>query len=327
MNQASVSEQDKDMNLELTDCACSPNMHTGSDSESDGKSKISSSRIDSKSTVRLRMSGLIARILVKGGALITLAVIFTIVGYILIKGIPNIKLNLFEWEYNSENVSMMPAIVNTIVMVVVTLVIAVPIGIGAAVYMVEYVSKGSILAKVIKLAIETLAGVPSIVYGLFGALFFVKFLEFQLSILAGCLTLAIMILPLVMGTTEEALRMVPISYKEGSLALGATRVQTIFKVQLGPATPGILSGVIIAVGRIVGESAALVFTSGTIAKPLVSMLSSGRTLSVHMYVLSGEGFHIEQTYATATVLMVLVLILNGLSTLIAKKLGSKNENE
>lgn len=271
--------------------------------------------------------GLLARFFVKGGALITLAVILTIVVYILVNGIPNLNSKLFAWEYNSENVSMMPAIVNTVVMVVVTLLMSVPIGIGAAVYMVEYVKKESKLAKIIKLATQTLAGVPSIVYGLFGALFFVKYLRLQLSILSGCLTLGIMILPIVMETTEEALRMVPVSYKEGSLALGATRVQTIFKVMLRPATPGILSAVIIAVGRIVGESAALVFTAGTIAQPMTSILNSGRSLSVHMYVLSGEGLYIKQTYATATVLMLLVLILNGISSLIARKLEKNTTKE
>ena len=271
--------------------------------------------------------GFLPRFFVKGGALITLAVILTIVIYILVNGIPNLNSKLFAWEYNSENVSMMPAIVNTVAMVVVTLLMSVPIGIGAAVYMVEYVKKGSKLAKIIKLATQTLAGVPSIVYGLFGALFFVKYLSLKLSILSGCLTLGIMILPIVMETTEEALRMVPVSYKEGSLALGATRVQTIFKVMLRPATPGILSAVIIAVGRIVGESAALVFTAGTIAKPMASMLNSGRSLSVHMYVLSGEGLYIKQTYATATVLMLLVLILNGISSLIARKLEKNTTTE
>lgn len=271
--------------------------------------------------------GFVARFFVKSGALITLAVILTIVIYILVNGVPNLNSKLFAWEYNSENVSMMPAIVNTVVMVVATLLMSVPIGIGAAVYMVEYVKKESKLAKLIKLATQTLAGVPSIVYGLFGALFFVKYLNIQLSILSGCLTLGIMILPIVMETTEEALRMVPPSYKEGSLALGATRVQTIFKVMLRPATPGILSAVIIAVGRIVGESAALVFTAGTIAKPMASMLNSGRSLSVHMYVLSGEGLYIKQTYATATVLMLLVLILNGISSLIARKLEKNTTKE
>lgn len=271
--------------------------------------------------------GFVARFFVKSGALITLAVILTIVIYILVNGVPNLNSKLFAWEYNSENVSMMPAIVNTVVMVVATLLMSVPIGIGAAVYMVEYVKKESKLAKLIKLATQTLAGVPSIVYGLFGALFFVKYLNLQLSILSGCLTLGIMILPIVMETTEEALRMVPPSYKEGSLALGATRVQTIFKVMLRPATPGILSAIIIAVGRIVGESAALVFTAGTIAKPMASMLNSGRSLSVHMYVLSGEGLYIKQTYATATVLMLLVLILNGISSLIARKLEKNTTKE
>ena len=253
--------------------------------------------------------GLLARFFVKGGALITLAVILTIVVYILVNGIPNLNSKLFAWEYNSENVSMMPAIVNTVVMVVVTLLMSVPIGIGAAVYMVEYVKKESKLAKIIKLATQTLAGVPSIVYGLFGALFFVKYLSLQLSILSGCLTLGIMILPIVMETTEEALRMVPV------------------KVMLRPATPGILSAVIIAVGRIVGESAALVFTAGTIAQPMTSILNSGRSLSVHMYVLSGEGLYIKQTYATATVLMLLVLILNGISSLIARKLEKNTTKE
>lgn len=282
------------------------------------QSELKRQRIKS---LKSNVSGLILRFLVKGSALITLGVIVLIISYILIKGIPNVKLSLFDWEYNTNNVSMMPAIVNTLLLVLATLIIALPIGIGAAIYLNEYISETHIVGKTIRLATETLAGIPSIVYGLFGALFFVKYLHLQLSLISGALTLALMILPMVMGTTGEALKMVPKSYKEGSLALGAGRVRTIFKVVLPPATPGILAGLIIAIGRIIGESAALIFTAGTIAKPIGSLLSPGRTLSVHMYVLSGEGLFIDQTYATATILLLIVLGINGVSSWVGKKFG------
>ncbi len=268
-------------------------------------------------------TSLIMLILVIGAACITLAVLIFIIAYILINGVPNLSWSLFQWNYNSENSSMMPAIINTVIMTVLALVIAVPFGIGAAVYLVEYAKRGNKLVGIVRVTAETLTGIPSIVYGLFGMLFFVTQLKWRLSMLAGAFTLAIMILPVIMRTTEEALMAVPDSYREGSFGLGAGKFRTVFKIILPSAMPGILSGVILAIGRIVGETAALMYTAGTV--PAVQgLLSSGRTLAVHMYVLSSEGLYMGPAYATAVILLVVVLLMNLGSSLIAKRLTKGN---
>lgn len=270
---------------------------------------------------------LVLFLLVCLAAVITTGTLLFIIGYILVKGIPHLRLSLFAWEYNSENVSLMPALINTIYMTVLALGFAVPAGIGAAVYLTEYAKRGNKLVGVVRIAAETLSGVPSIVYGLFGALFFVKALGLGLSLLSGALTMGVVILPLVMRTTEEALLAVPDSFREGSFGLGAGKLRTVFQIVLPSALPGILSGVILGVGRIVGESAALIFTAGTVAEAATGLLSSARTLSVHMYVLSGEGLHIDETYATAVVLLVVVIAINALSNFAAKKLGGTKLGE
>lgn len=258
-----------------------------------------------------------------GAALITIAVVLFLVAYILIKGVPNIRPSLFAWEYNSENVSMMPAIINTVTMTLFSLLLAVPIGVFSAIYLTEYAKRGNPLVKVVRVTTETLAGIPSIVYGLFGYLIFVIAFKFNQSMLSGALTMAIMILPTMMRTTEEALLGVPDSYREGSFGLGAGRLRTVFKVVLPSAVPGILSGVILSVGRIVGETAALIYTSGTVAGIPKDLMHSGRTLSVHMYALLSEGLYMNEAYATAVVLLILVLVINMLSGLIAKKVSAK----
>ena len=268
-------------------------------------------------------TSLIMLILVIGAAVITLAVLIFIIAYILINGVPNLSWSLFQWNYNSENSSMMPAIINTVIMTILALLISVPFGIGAAVYLVEYAKRGNKLVGIVRITAETLTGIPSIVYGLFGMLFFVTQLKWRLSMLAGAFTLAIMILPVIMRTTEEALMAVPDSYREGSFGLGAGKFRTVFKIILPSAMPGILSGVILAIGRIVGETAALMYTAGTV--PAVQgLLSSGRTLAVHMYVLSSEGLYMEPAYATAVILLVVVLLMNLGSSLIAKRLTKGN---
>lgn len=269
-------------------------------------------------------SSLIMLILVIGAAVITIAVLIFILAYILVKGIPNLSWNLFEWTYNSENSSMMPAIINTVIMTLLSLVISVPFGIGAAVYLVEYAKRGNKIVGIVRVTAETLTGIPSIVYGLFGMLFFVTQLKWRLSMLAGAFTLAIMVLPVIMRTTEEALMAVPDSYREGSFGLGAGKFRTVFKIILPSAMPGILSGIILAIGRIVGETAALMYTAGTVAA-VQGLMSSGRTLAVHMYVLSSEGLYMGPAYATAVILLVVVLLMNLASSLIAKKF-SKEEN-
>lgn len=259
-------------------------------------------------------------ILIMLATVITVGTMIFLVAYILIRGIPNITPELFEWEYTSENVSMMPAIINTILMTAFTLLMAVPVGVFSAVYLAEYAKKGSKLVKLIRLTVETLAGIPSIVYGLFGFLAFVIALKWEYSFLAGAITLAIMVLPVIMRTTEEAIMAVPDSYREGSFGLGAGKLRTIFKIVLPSAMPGILSGVILAIGRIVGETAALIFTAGTTPAVPEDMFSSTRTLAVHMYCLLSEGLFTDQAYATAVVLLVMVIIINALSGFFAKKL-------
>ena len=242
-------------------------------------------------------------------------------GYILVKGVPHITLDLFAFKYTSENVSLFPALVNTITMTLVSLLIAVPLGIFAAIYLVEYAKRGNKFVGIIRTTAETLAGIPSIVYGLFGMLFFVTALEWSYSMLAGAFTLSIMILPLIIRTTEEALISVPDSYREGSFGLGAGRLRTVFRIVLPSAVPGILSGVILSIGRIVGETAALIYTAGTVADIPPDLLSSGRTLAVHMYALSNEGLYIDQAYATAVVLIVIVFGINAMSAFIAKRIA------
>lgn len=260
-------------------------------------------------------------------AIITIGVVVAIVGYILVKGIPNLNVDLFAWEYNTTNVSMMPALINTFIMVALSLLIALPIGVFSAIYLVEYAKRGSKLVKVIRITTETLQGIPSIVFGLFGFLFFVIGLGWDYSLLSGVLTLAIMILPLIMRTTEEALIAVPDSYREGSFGLGVGKLRTVFKVVLPTAIRGILSGVILAIGRMVGETAALIFTAGTMAKVPQNLFSSARTLSVHMYALLNEGLYQEQAYATAVVLLVFVLGMNTLSGYVAKKVTKGKDDE
>lgn len=262
-------------------------------------------------------------VLVVLSAIITLTVLVALLVYILAKGIPNLKPELFEWEYNTSNVSMMPAIINTVTITVLSLLFAVPAGICSAIYLVEYAKRGNKLIPIVRLTTETLSGIPSIVFGLFGYLFFDIYLDWGYSILGGALTLSIMILPLIMRTTEEALQAVPDAYREGSFGLGAGKLRTVFRVVLPSAVPGILSGVILAIGRIVGETAALLYSAGTAAQVADGLFSSGRTLAVHMYALLNEGLYMEQAYATAVILLVMVVCINALSSFIAKKAGVK----
>ena len=272
----------------------------------------------------LRKPGsLIMLILILLAVTITVASMIYLVIYILVNGIPYITPDLFAWKYNTENVSMTPAIINTIIMVFLTLLLAVPIGIAAAIYLAEYSKRNSKLVKVIRLTTETLAGIPSIVFGLFGFIVFVLLLKWGNSLLAGVLTLTMMVLPTIVRTTEESLLAVPDMFREGSYGLGAGKLRTIFVIVLPAAIPGILSGVILAIGRIVGESAALIFTAGTVAEVPKSLFSSTRTLAVHMYSLLNEGLYTNQAYATAVILLVIVLIINGLSGLAAKKVGKE----
>lgn len=267
------------------------------------------------------------KLLVRGSAIVTAAVIAFIVGYIVIRGIPHLTPSLFAWKYTSENVSLTPALINTVIMTVLCLLLAAPLGVFSAIYLSEYARRGNRLVKIIRMAAETLSGIPSIVYGLFGMLFFILTLGWghPCSLLAGTCTLAIMILPLIMRTSEEALLAVPDAYREGSFGLGAGRLRTVFTIVLPAAVPGILAGIILGVGRVVGETAALIFTAGTLAQVPDSLMDSARTLSVHMYNLSSEGLYINQTYATAVVLLLLVVLINACAGWLAKRAtGGRN---
>lgn len=269
----------------------------------------------------------ILRLLVWFSAILTVAVMAFLVGFILIKGVRNLSPELFALEYNSDNASLMPALINTLIITLLTLVIAVPFGIFAAIYLVEYAKKGSKLVKIIRITTETLQGIPSIIFGLFGLLFFSTAIHWGFSLLSGAMTLVIMILPLIIRTTEEALLGVPDAYREASFGLGAGKLRTVFKVVLPSAIPGILSGVVLATGRIVGETAALIYTAGSVPKVPGSLMGSGRTLAVHMYVLSSEGLYMDQAYATAVILLVFVLGLNWISGVCAKRLSKASKEK
>ena len=260
------------------------------------------------------------KILVNLAALLTMVVLLFIVIYILVKGIPNLSPGLFSLHYTTDNQSIIPALIHTIELTLMGLLFAVPLGIFAAVFMNEYAKRGSRLVALVGVTSETLTGIPSIVYGLFGMLFFVETCHLRKTLISGALTIAIMILPTILRTTQEALMAVPDMYREASFGLGAGKLRTVFKVILPSAMPGILSGIILAIGRIVGESAALIYTAGTIADKYAGPLDSGRTLAVHMYLLSSEGLYTNQAYATAVVLLVLVLLLNFGSKAVANRI-------
>ena len=262
----------------------------------------------------------IVMLLVVLSAVLTFTVLIFLIVYILIHGIPYIKPSLFSLTYTSENASLMPALINTIAMTFLSLVIAVPFGIFSAIFLVEYAGRGNRFIEIIRLTTETLSGIPSIVYGLVGMVFFVTACGWGFSMLAGAFTLSIMILPLIMRTTEEALKSVPDSFREGSFGLGAGKLRTVFRIVLPSAVPGILAGIILAVGRIVGETAALIYTAGTVADVPNGVMGSGRTLAVHMYNLASEGLYMDQAYATAVILLLLVVGINTLSGVVARRL-------
>ncbi len=260
----------------------------------------------------------ILRFILRACALVTLIVIVGLVIYIFVKGLPHITPSLFALKYTSDNASLFPALVNTGIVLVVSLLMAVPVGVGAAIYLSEYARAGNKFVRVIRITAETLTGIPSIVYGLFGLLLFVTALKWQFSLLAGCCTLAIMILPVIMRTSEEALLSVPMTYREASFGLGAGKLRTVFKTVLPVAVPGIVNGIVLSVGRIIGETAALLYTAGTVAHIPKNLMGSGRTLAVHLYSLWCEGLKTEQAYATAVVLVLFVVILNIISSKIEK---------
>ena len=275
------------------------------------------------STLKKHPGSMVVFLLTIAAAVITVGVLGFLVIYVLARGIPHLTPQLFAFTYTSDNVSMMPSIINTLLMTALTLLVAVPLGVFAAIYLVEYAKNGSRLIAIVRVMAETLTGIPSIVYGLFGMLFFVGYCKWDYSLLSGAMTLAIMVLPVIMRTTEEALMAVPKSFREGSFGLGAGKLRTVFVIVLPSAVPGILSGIILATGRIVGETAALIYTAGTMAKIPSNIFSSARTLSVHMYRLSNEGLHTDAAFATAVVLLLMVIGINALSNVLAGKFAKK----
>jgi len=263
--------------------------------------------------------------------ILTVGILLYILIFILVRGIPNINMQFLFGEYNSDSLSAFSSILTTLEMIVISLVIAVPIGVFCAIYLAEYAKRGNKAVKVIRLAVDTLAGIPSIVYGLFGMIFFVNILGFRASVLSGIGTVSIMILPLIISSSEEAIKSVPDMYREGSLGLGATRLRTVFRIVLPTAMPGILSGVILAIGRIVGETAALIFTSGTnvMENPTLDLFASQRTLAIHMYMLASEGLphSKDMAFTTGAILIIIVFLVNFMATKLAGKLGRLNDGK
>ena len=261
------------------------------------------------------------RIAVYAGAAFSASVLVLIVGYILVKGVPHLSQELFAWEYNSTNVSMMPAIINTLLMTLLSLLVCVPLGIGAAIWLTEYAPRGSRLVKLVRMTAETLSGIPSIIYGLVGMLFFCQFMSMKTSLLAGALTLVIMNLPTMMRTTQESLKTVPQSYREGAFGLGAGKWRVIRTVVLPGCVDGILTGCILSVGRIIGESAALLFTAGfahSLNGFLEGLNSAGATLTVALYVYAKEQGEFDVAFAIAAILMLLALAIDLTTALVGR---------
>lgn len=269
----------------------------------------------------------VLRVLIWFAAALTVGFLFWIIWYILSNGLKHV-----DWAFVTDNYTrtgeehgIFPMIISTIYMVIASIAVAAPMGIMTAIYLTEYAKVGSKLVKVIRFCTESLAGIPSIIFGLFGMTFFVVILGLGFSILSGALTLSILILPVIIRTTEEALMAVPQTYREGSYGLGASKIYTIWRLILPSAIPGILTSVILSIGRVIGESAPVFLTAGMVARIPDSLLDSGRTLTVHLYKLTTELFTIEewnQAYGTATVLIVVVLLINMLTKLIAKRFNT-----
>lgn len=271
------------------------------------------------------------KILVYAAALFTFLIVLFVIGYIMIKGLPQIGVeivnlihgenSLFDLKYSSKNVSLVPSVINTLIMIGISLTISAILGISTAIYLVEYAKTGNKFVEIIRVTSETLSGIPSIIYGLFGMIFFVTYVGLGFSLISGILTVSIMILPLIIRSTEEALKAVPTSYREASFGLGAAKLRTICVIILPSAMNGILAGIILAIGRVIGETAALLYTSGTTTNIATNPIESGgRTLSVHMYMLTSEGTHFDQAYATAAILLLVVVSINAVSYALAKKL-------
>ena len=269
------------------------------------------------------------RILMWLAAGITAALTLFLLGYVLVKGVPNISWELLSTKpsYLRGTVGILPDILNTLYIILTTLLFVLPLGVGAAVYLTEYTANKR-LVTMIEYAAETLSGIPSIIYGLFGALFFCQFMDLDKSLLAGALTLVIMNLPTIMRTTQESLKTVPQSYREGAFGLGAGKWRVIRTVVLPNCVEGVITGCILSVGRIVGESAALLFTAGfahALNDFFEGLFSSGSTLTVALYVYATEEGNFEVAFAIAAILMILTLLINLSAILIGKYFERKSK--
>ena len=269
------------------------------------------------------------RILMWLAAGITAALTLFLLGYVLVKGLPNITWELLSTKpsYLRGTVGILPDILNTLYIILTTLLFVLPLGVGAAIYLTEYATNKR-LVGMIEYAAETLSGIPSIIYGLFGSLFFCQFMDLDKSLLAGAMTLVIMNLPTIMRTTQESLKTVPQSYREGAFGLGAGKWRVIRTVVLPNCVEGVITGCILSVGRIVGESAALLFTAGfahALGGFFESLSSSGATLTVALYVYATEDGNFEVAFAIAAILMILTLLINLSATLIGKYFERKNK--
>lgn len=255
--------------------------------------------------------------------LLVVAFLFTIIAYISLKGISAISLDfIFDLPRRAgKEGGIFSIIISTIYLTLTSLIIAVPLGVGSAIHLEEYVHPGSPFASLVNLAAETLAGIPSIVFGLFGFVFFVIYLNLGWSVLSGSLTMAIMILPTITRTAQEAILAVPAEYRENSLALGASKWQTISKVVLPSALPGIITGVILSIGRAIGETAALILTAGSSLGMPSGLLDPARTMSVHLYILAMEGISMERAFGTAFLIIVLIVFINYLANLSLRRMS------
>lgn len=269
----------------------------------------------------------VLNVFIWGASALTVGFLFWIMWYILSNGLQHVDWDFVTDDYTrtGDEHGIFPMIVSTIYMVIASISVAAPLGIMTAIYLTEYAKVGSKLVKIIRFCTESLAGIPSIIFGLFGMTFFVAILGLGFSILSGALTLSILILPVIIRTTEEALMAVPQTYREGSYGLGAPKIYTIWRLILPSAMPGILTSVILSIGRVIGESAPVFLTAGMVARIPDSLLDSGRTLTVHLYKLTTELFSVEewnQAYGTATVLIVVVLLINTVTKLIASRFNT-----
>ena len=262
----------------------------------------------------------IAKAVIWSAAILVLFLLFSIIIYILSKGIPHIT-----WQFLTQIPSdmgrsggILSTIVGTLSVTLVAIIVATPLGVGTAFYLTEY-TRESTITKIIRFSAESLAGIPSIVYGLFGFIFFVIYLKLGWSILSGGLTLAVMILPTIIRTSEEAIRTVPPMYREVSFSLGGTKWQTMIKVLIPSALPGIATGIILGIGRCVAETAAVILTAGSALRMPISLFSPARTMAVHFYILASEGISLEKAFATAALLIILILLINiGANVLVNK---------